>query len=83
MKVASPAGFDRALASGPEMLACLRSEAIASQMKKRLRELGLRPTRTRVALAIILFSRSDRHVSAEMLFEEASKESPSFTGNRL
>jgi Fur family iron response transcriptional regulator len=73
MKVASPAGFDRALASWPKMLACLRSEATASQMKKRLREIGLRPTRTRVALCIILFARGDRHVSAEMLFEEASQ----------
>ena len=38
-----------------------------------LRELGLRPTRTRVALSNILFAKGDRHISAEMLFEEASK----------
>lgn len=37
----------------------------------KLRESGLRPTRQRVALARILFSRGDRHVTAESLHEEA------------
>lgn len=36
-----------------------------------LREAGLRPTRQRVALAQILFSPGDRHVTAEVLHEEA------------
>ena len=49
----------------------LRSPDFASQMRTRLREAGLRPTRTRVALSSLLFARGDRHVSAEMLFEEA------------
>jgi Fur family transcriptional regulator, iron response regulator len=63
------------LASAPqlEMLARLRSEESANQMRKRLREIGLRPTRTRVALGTILFAGGDRHISAEMLFEEASQ----------
>ncbi|MGI9385814.1 MAG: iron response transcriptional regulator IrrA [Methyloligellaceae bacterium] len=37
----------------------------------RLREAGLRPTRQRLALAELLFSQGDRHVTAEMLHEEA------------
>ena len=32
---------------------------------------GLRPTRQRVALATLLFGNGDRHVTAEMLHEEA------------
>ncbi len=37
----------------------------------RLRKAGLRPTRQRLSLAGLLFSRGDRHVSAEALHEEA------------
>ena len=37
----------------------------------RLREVGLRPTRQRMALARLLFSQGDRHVTAEALFKEA------------
>jgi Fur family transcriptional regulator, iron response regulator len=36
-----------------------------------LRRAGLRPTRQRVALAMLLFGNGDRHVTAEMLHEEA------------
>ena len=36
-----------------------------------LRGAGLRPTRQRVSLAEILFSKGDRHISAELLHEEA------------
>lgn len=36
-----------------------------------LRRSGLRPTRQRTALAGLLFSKGDRHVSAETVFEEA------------
>ena len=38
---------------------------------KLLRQAGLRPTRQRVALAVLLFGSGDRHVTAEMLHEEA------------
>lgn len=37
----------------------------------RLRQAGLRPTRQRLALADLLFSGPDRHVTAELLHEEA------------
>ncbi len=37
----------------------------------RLRDVGLRPTRQRMALARLLFSQGDRHVTAEALFTEA------------
>ena len=48
-------------------------DAMASEMNNKLRVAGLRPTRTRVALAYILFAQGNRHVSAEMLFEEANR----------
>lgn len=38
---------------------------------ERLRRAGLRPTRQRVALGLLLFAGEDRHVSAEMLHAEA------------
>src|SRR5690349_25178123 len=39
---------------------------------ERLRHVGLRPTRQRVALAKLLFESGDRHVSAEQLHGEAA-----------
>jgi Fur family iron response transcriptional regulator len=42
-------------------------------VKAMLRQVGLRPTRQRMALGWILFGKGDRHLSAEMLFEEATR----------
>jgi Fur family iron response transcriptional regulator len=42
-------------------------------VKTRLRGMGLRPTRQRMALGWILFGKGDRHLTAEMLYEEASQ----------
>ncbi len=41
-------------------------------VKAKLRDVGLRPTRQRMALGWILFAKGDRHVTAEMLYEEAT-----------
>ena len=51
----------------------VRSLDVASDMRMKLRAVGLRPTRTRVALSSLLFAKGDRHVTAEMLFEEANQ----------
>lgn len=42
-------------------------------LRERLRGAGLRPTRQRVSLGWLLFGKGDRHVSAEMLYDEAMK----------
>lgn len=42
-----------------------------SQTLARLREAGLRPTRQRLALGRLLFDGGDRHVTAEVLHDEA------------
>ena len=42
-------------------------------VKAMLRQVGLRPTRQRMALGWILFGKGDRHITAEMLYEEATK----------
>jgi Fur family iron response transcriptional regulator len=42
-------------------------------VREMLRAVGLRPTRQRMALGWLLFSKGGRHLTAEMLFEEASK----------
>src|SRR5215468_6350224 len=42
-------------------------------VKAMLRDVGLRPTRQRMALGWILFAKGDRHLTAEMLYEEANK----------
>jgi Fur family iron response transcriptional regulator len=49
----------------------MHSEVRSVDIAKLLREAGLRPTRQRVALASLLFSGCDRHVTAEALHEEA------------
>ena len=41
--------------------------------KSMLRQVGLRPTRQRMALGWMLFAKGDRHLTAEMLYEEASR----------
>jgi len=43
----------------------------ATGVGDRLRQAGLRPTRQRVTLATLLFANGDRHVTAEILHEEA------------
>ncbi len=42
-------------------------------VKAKLRDVGLRPTRQRMALGWLLFAKGDRHVTAEMLYEEATQ----------
>jgi len=42
-----------------------------ANVRRRLQEAGLRPTRQRLALGWLLFARGDRHVTAETLYEEA------------
>ena len=44
-----------------------------SDLKDKLRRVGLRPTRQRVSLGWLLFGKGDRHITAEMLFEEATR----------
>jgi Fur family transcriptional regulator, iron response regulator len=41
-------------------------------LRGRLRRVGLRPTRQRVALGWLLFGKGDRHITAEKLYEEAT-----------
>jgi Fur family iron response transcriptional regulator len=42
-------------------------------VKTMLRQVGLRPTRQRMALGWILFGKGERHLTAEMLYEEATR----------
>jgi Fur family iron response transcriptional regulator len=42
-------------------------------VKSMLRSVGLRPTRQRMSLGWLLFGKGDRHLSAEMLYEEATR----------
>ena len=42
-----------------------------NSLKTKLRASGLRPTRQRVSLGWLLFAKGDRHVTAELLYEEA------------
>ncbi|SIR30685.1 Fur family transcriptional regulator Irr [Bosea sp. (in: a-proteobacteria)] len=56
--------------SGP----VLRQGCPFNDVRQKLRRVGLRPTRQRVSLGWVLFAKGDRHVSAEMLFDEAMRE---------
>ncbi|BAR99112.1 iron-responsive regulator Irr [Blastochloris viridis] len=42
-------------------------------VRQMLKEAGLRPTRQRLALGWLLFAKGDRHISAEILHEEAQR----------
>ena len=42
-------------------------------LREKLRGVGLRPTRQRTSLGWLLFAKGDRHVSAEILYEEAMR----------
>ncbi len=70
--------FSHAPKGAAEQPAVLRRRANLNgcpwhDVKAMLREVGLRPTRQRMALGWILFSKGDRHLTAEMLFEEATR----------
>jgi Fur family transcriptional regulator, iron response regulator len=43
-----------------------------SELKAKLRQAGLRPTRQRISLGWLLFGKGDRHVTAEQLSDEAA-----------
>ncbi|CTQ74189.1 iron response transcriptional regulator IrrA [Roseibium alexandrii] len=47
------------------------TETAGKDVTDMLRDAGLRPTRQRVSLAELLYSKGDRHLSAELLHEEA------------
>ena len=51
----------------------MTGEETQERIELKLREAGLRPTQQRLALGWMLFSRGDRHLTAEMLYEEAIK----------
>src|SRR5215218_1688624 len=44
-----------------------------SELRDKLRRVGLRPTRQRVSLGWLLFAKGDRHITAELLFDEATR----------
>ena len=43
------------------------------ELRGKLRGVGLRPTRQRIALGWLLFGKGDRHLTAETLFDEAQR----------
>ena len=65
------------LSTAPEAATDLRRDVLNGcpwhDVKSMLRDVGLRPTRQRMALGWILLAKGDRHLTAEMLYEEASK----------
>jgi Fur family iron response transcriptional regulator len=67
--IAEPSSAEAALAA-PRVA---RTGCPWHDVKEMLRQVGLRPTRQRMALGWILFGKGDRHLTAEMLYEEASK----------
>ena len=73
MKQQPSSGLQAGSVSETKMLLRLRSSDAAGEMRTKLRQVGLRPTRERLALGALLFSGGNRHVSAEMLFEEANQ----------
>jgi Fur family iron response transcriptional regulator len=71
MEIAGPAEMADAAHSNP--LAAVLTGCPWHDVKTMLRSVGLRPTRQRMALGWILFGKGDRHITAEMLYEEATR----------
>jgi Fur family transcriptional regulator, iron response regulator len=51
----------------------LKNGCPVSEVREKLHRAGLRPTRQRISLGWLLFSKGDRHVTAEMLFDEVKR----------
>ncbi|GBD49906.1 iron response transcriptional regulator IrrA [Methylopila sp. Yamaguchi] len=66
--VASSAAADRTVDCGLRPSLC-----VARDVGGLLRDSGLRPTRQRIALGRLLYAKGDRHVTAEILHEEAMR----------
>jgi len=56
------------------MCALCTKSCATREIGGRLREAGLRPTRQRLQLAKLLFDNGDRHFTADMLHEDATRE---------
>jgi Fur family transcriptional regulator, iron response regulator len=67
--LARPPVSPRPEATGP----AVRRGCPFSDLRDKLRRVGLRPTRQRVSLGWLLFGKGDRHVTAEILYEEAMR----------
>lgn len=65
---AATAGAERPLDCGLRPSLC-----VARDVGALLRDSGLRPTRQRIALGRLLYAKGDRHVTAEILHEEAMR----------
>ena len=66
--VTDPTGLAANAGARPDLTGCPWHD-----VKAMLRDVGLRPTRQRMSLGWILFAKGDRHLTAEMLYEEAAK----------
>jgi Fur family iron response transcriptional regulator len=55
----------------PVSMAVIARESVRHDVLETLKAAGLRPTRQRVALMRLLYGQGNRHVTAEMLYEEA------------
>ena len=59
--------------AAPPVLALNLTGCPWHDVRAKLKEVGLRPTRQRMSLGWILFAKGDRHLTAEMLYEEATQ----------
>jgi Fur family transcriptional regulator, iron response regulator len=53
---------------GRAEMTTVRKGCPLSNLRDRLRRVGLRPTRQRISLGWLLFGKGDRHITAEMLY---------------
>ena len=65
--------FPASAAASSSDVSLARRGCPVSDLKDRLRRVGLRPTRQRISLGWLLFAKGDRHITAEMLYEEAMR----------
>jgi Fur family iron response transcriptional regulator len=71
MADAATTGSDTTAPAGHDDCRLKPSTCVARDVGALLRGTGLRPTRQRIALGRLLFGQGDRHITAEVLHEEA------------
>ncbi len=71
-RMAPPTDSNPPIARPKAAVSDVMSGCPVHELRAKLRQSGLRPTRQRVALGWLLFAKGDRHMTAEKLYEEAT-----------
>ena len=73
MTVPNPKSIISQMPTAQGRLDAMMAGCPVHSLRAKLKQAGLRPTRQRMALGLLLFAKGDRHLTAEKLYEEAQE----------